>query len=76
MWVYLDYDNRIISYCPNNMDGNSGWVFFGGELPQNYMDYLLVDGELVYDQMPEHEQSEPEVSADVAEILAIIGGEV
>lgn len=76
MWILVDYDDRIISYCSDNMDGNTGWQYYDGKVPFNCTDYRMIDGQLVYDPLPEPVMPEPEVSADVAEILAIIGGEV
>ena len=55
MWIYLDNDNRVQGYNPNNMDGNTGWVFASEAPPENYTDYLYIDGEYIYSPIPEPE---------------------
>ena len=80
MWIYLDNDNRVQGYNPNNMDGNTGWVFASEAPPEDFTNYLYVDGEYVYDPLPEPEQPAPaptdseRITALEDTITALIGG--
>ena len=59
MWIYLDNDNRVQGYNPNNMDGNTGWVFASEAPPEDFENYLFENGLYVYAPIPEPEQPEP-----------------
>lgn len=59
MWIYIDNDNRVQGWNPNDMEGNTGWVFAAEQPPEDFMNYLFVDGVYVYDPLPEPEQPEP-----------------
>ena len=56
MWIYLDNDNRVQCWNPNNMEGNTGWVFASEAPPEDFTNYLYVDDEYVYDPLPDPEQ--------------------
>lgn len=80
MWIYLDNDNRVRGYNPNNMEGNTGWVFASEAPPEDFINYLYVDGAYVYDPLPEPEQPEhtptdsKRITALEDTITALIGG--
>lgn len=80
MWIYIDNDNRVQGYNPNNMDGNTGWVLATEVPPEDFENYLFVDGAYVYDPLPEPEQHEPtqtdseRITALEDTITALIGG--
>lgn len=75
MWLYLDYRGCVMAYNCGSMDGNTDWVYYGGELSGEITDdhgaalYRLLDGELIErseeermkDWLPE---PEPEATAD------------
>lgn len=41
MWLYLDSIGRVISACPDDMAGNTGWEFV--EVPNNFDMNILWD---------------------------------
>lgn len=75
MWLCLDENNRVFGFSNENMQGNSGWVWWNGDrLPDNYPDYCLENGRLVYRPLPDPEPEEEPVKAeDLLNIL--LGGE-
>lgn len=77
MWIYVESDGRITCYnAAVSMEGTTGWVLFEGELPDNYTDYRLVNGALVYDPLPEIEpEPVPDYAGTLIELMAIIDGE-
>lgn len=80
MWIYIDNDSRVQGYNPNNMEGNTGWVFASEAPPEDFTNYLYVDGAYVYDPLHEPEQPEPtttgseRITALEDTITAMIGG--
>lgn len=80
MWIYLDNDNRVQGYNPNNMAGNTGWVEAAEAPPENHTDYLYVDGEYIYDPPPASEEPAPtptdaeRITALETTMSALIGG--
>lgn len=38
MWIYVDNDNRVQGYNPNNMNGNTGWVETASDVPNVLFD--------------------------------------
>lgn len=58
-------DNRIHSACTVLPNGNYDGMPIVDTLPDgNLLDYLYVNGEYVYDPLPEPEPSEPETPAE------------
>lgn len=74
MWIETDCMDRVTAVSEVEVL-NSGWQKYEGEVPENYPDYVLVNGELVYDPLPEPEPEEPELSL-AEEVLAILLGGV
>lgn len=58
MWIYLDNDSRVQGYNHNNMEGNTGWIFASEAPPEDFTNYLYVDGTYVQDPLSEPEQLE------------------
>ena len=59
MWIYVDNDNRVQGYNPNDMEGNTGWVYSEITPPENYADYLYINGEYTYSPLPAPEPIQP-----------------
>ena len=61
----LAEDNRILSACVVLSNGNYDGMPIVDVLPEgDVSDYLYVDGQYVYDPLPEPEQPEPVPSGD------------
>lgn len=74
MWIETDCMDRVTAVSEVEVL-NSGWQKYEGEVPENYRDYVLVNGELVYDPLPVPEPEEPPKN-ELAELIDILlGGE-
>ena len=70
--IQLDDNKRVIAYNKPPLD-REGWITVE-ELPEDYNNYLYIDGELVYSPLPE---PEPEPTADeILDALLGIGGNI
>lgn len=78
MWIYVDSGNRVQALNPNDMAGNTGWVFASEAPPEAFENYLFVDGAYVYDPLPEPEQPEPTPTLEqrVEVLEQKVGGEL
>ena len=74
----LDTDNRILSACVVLSIGNYDGMPIVNTLPDgDITDYKYIDGEYVYDPLPDPVEPDPEPTTDeVLDVLLGIGGEV
>lgn len=68
MWIEIDCMDRITAVSEVEVL-NSGWQKYEGEVPENYWDYVVVDGKLVYEPMPEP-APEPEAPTQLDRVEA------
>lgn len=63
--LILDENKRIMSACTALPNGNYGEMPIVGSIPDgNLPDYLYVDGEFIYDPLPEAEATVPQPSLE------------
>lgn len=74
MWIETDCMDRVTAVSEVEVL-NSGWQKYEGEVPENYRDYVLVNGELVFDPLPEPEPEEPPKNELEELIDILLGGE-
>ena len=78
----LSNDNRVLFWLRVYPDGNYDGMTMVDTVPDGYInDYLYIDGEYIYDPLPEPEQPDPApslesrvatVESDVANLTAAI----
>lgn len=74
MWLETDCMDRVTAVSEVEVL-NSGWQKYEDEAPENYHDYVLVNGELVFDPLPIPEPEEPPKNELEELIDILLGGE-